>query len=152
MKSTNLTPAQVADMLGVSSSTLRLWSKQFADHLSEAARPGAGKRRTYTADDLALLQRAHAALHDGRTVADVNILLGVPAGSGVALVTTAAMIGELQAARATIADLAALQTANADAIGKLTNEVQALRSEVDAMQRRGFWARLFNRPAPGGDK
>lgn len=146
MKSQNLTPAQVANMLGVSSSTLRLWSTQFADHLSEAARPGAGKRRSYTPDDVSTLTQARDALRSGRTVPDVVSLLSVPQDTpGVALVTQQAMIGELNAARAALVSLAAQQTANADAIANLTTEVADLRSQVEAMKRRGFWARLFNR-------
>ena len=145
MKSTNLTPSQVADMLGVSPSTLRLWSKQFADHLSETARGGDRRRRSYNAADVEIFRRAHAALHDGRTVADVNILLGVPASAGTALALNESMSTELQAARASLAILAAQQTEHASQIANLTDQVATMRAELDAMQRRGFWARLFNR-------
>ena len=146
MKSTNLTPSQVASMLDVSSSTLRLWSGQFADHLSPAANPGERRRRSYTADDVSVLQQARDALRSGRTVHEVVVLLSVPQDApGTALVTQQAMIGELNAARAALASLAAQQTANADAIDKLTNQVANLQVEVETMKRAPWWKRLFNR-------
>jgi DNA-binding transcriptional MerR regulator len=151
MKSQNLTPSQVADMLGVSPTTVRLWSTQFADHLSAAARPERGKRRSYTADDLAVLQRAHMALRDGKTVPEVAALLSAaPVSSGVALVTTGAIVGELNATRATLAAMRdewrAQQEQQTASIQTLADEVQALRGEVEALKARGFWARLLNRP------
>lgn len=164
MKSQNLTPSQVAAMLDVSASTVRLWSSQFADHLSEPARGGGGKRRSYTPDDLAVLQRAKIALRDGRTVPEVVVLLGAsPSASGAALVTTAAIVGELNAQRAAVASLSdevkrlreqqtTTAAQHADALGKviadsaaLADQVADLRKELDAMRSRSWWQRLFNR-------
>ena len=153
-----LSPSQAAQLLGIGGSTLRLWSGQFANHLSAAAQGGSGRRRHYTPDDIATLTRARDMLRNGATVADVGDRLGVvaPDAGSAALVTVAALSDDLQSTRAALAAIAAAmttqQTQHAADLLQLTNEVQALRSEVDAMQRRGFWARLFNRPAPGGDK
>lgn len=140
MKSNNLTPSQVAAMIGVSTSTVRLWSTQFADFLSDAARPGAGRRRSYTPDDVGVLQRAYTALHEGKTVSDVvQLLAASPVQSGTALITTGAILGELNAARAALADT----NARVDA---LTTELEALRAEVVALKsRRTFWDRLRRR-------
>ena len=47
-----ITPAQAADLIGVSTATLRRYSTQFKKHLSKYAR---AKRRQYTQRDLATL-------------------------------------------------------------------------------------------------
>ena len=111
-----------------------------------------------------MLQRAKTALRDGRTVPEVVVLLGAsPGASGASLVTTAAIVGELNAQRAAVASLAdevgrlrsqQITTAaqHADALGKviadsaaLADEVANMRAELDAVRRRSWWRRLFNR-------
>lgn len=164
-----LSPSQAAQLLGIGGSTLRLWSGKFANHLSEAAQGGSGRRRHYTPDDIATLARARDMLRNGATVADVADRLGVvaPDAGSASLVTVAALSDELQSTRAalvTLADelrrrqddhaasLAALQTANADAIANLTSQVADLRAQVATMQRAPWWRRLFNRPSRAGYK
>lgn len=236
----NLTPAQAAALLGVSGSTLRRWSDDYADRLSEAASPGAGRKRTYTPDDLAVLQRAAALLKAGKPPAEVGALLGVVpeslAPTGSALVTLPKIAGDLsqaievigrlqqlaqaqaaevdrlraeherqaqaladiqrqqaeqaqaqaaeieqlkaqqahaqqattQAIQAMISDRAALEMQHAQALAEIERrraeqtqaqqvatqaEIAALRDELQALDRRGFWDRLLNRkPKPTGDK
>ena len=164
MKSQNLTPSQVASMLGVSASTIRLWSTQFANHLSETARGGDRRRRSYTPEDVASLARARDAFRAGKTVPEVAALLNAaPVASGAALITTAAIVGELSAARAGLAALTdevgrlrqqqtTTAAQHADALGKviadsaaLADEVATMRAELDAMRSRSWLARLFNR-------
>ena len=69
----NYRPREMAERLGISASTLRLWSNQFADVLSNYAtkaptgdRTPAAQRR-YTDDDLRTLLRAKALLAQGLT-------------------------------------------------------------------------------------
>ena len=157
-----LSPSQAAQLLGIGGSTLRLWSGQFANHLSEAARGGSGRRRHYTPDDIATLTRARDMLRNGATVADVGDRLGVvaPDAGSAALVTVAALSDDLQSTRAALvsladelrrrqddhaASLAALQTEHAADLAKLAGQVADLRAEVDAMKRAPWWRRLFNR-------
>lgn len=98
----NLTPAQAAALLGVSGSTLRRWSVDYGDRLSEAARPAPGRKRTYTPDDLATLQRARDLLKAGKPPAEVGALLGVAPDAaqprGGALVTLPRLAADLQRA------------------------------------------------------
>lgn len=160
-----LSPSQAAELLGIGASTLRLWSRDFAIHLSETARGGGGRRRHYTPDDIATLTRARDLLRSGATVADVAGRLGVvsPDAASAALITTA-LTDELQQTRAAVASLASevlrlrdQQTATAKqhaaALGnviadsaQLASEVAELRAQVAELRKRGFWARLFNRP------
>lgn len=63
------TPKQVADSLGLSSTTIRIYSAKWSDYLSPAANPEAGQPRLYSDDDLAVLATI-AALRDNQATAD----------------------------------------------------------------------------------
>lgn len=67
-------PVELARQLDVSTSTLRRWAGDFAEHLSESAR-ASDTRRRYTARDVAVLRRAQQLLDAGNTIASVNDLL-----------------------------------------------------------------------------
>ncbi|MGD8397560.1 MAG: MerR family transcriptional regulator [Anaerolineae bacterium] len=72
-----LLPHEVASELDVSPSTLRRWSNEFADHLSDSAgrpQPELGSKtahRRYTEDDLATLETIKDLLADGLTYVQV---------------------------------------------------------------------------------
>src|SRR5512145_2615772 len=104
-----LTPAQAAAVLAVSPSTLRRWSADFAQHLSEAARGAAGRRhRSYTPDDIATLQRAGELLKTHAPAEVANLLgLGDETQHSAALVTLPNIANELQQTRATLASMRA---------------------------------------------
>lgn len=74
-------PADVAKRLGVSTSTLRLWSKEFAAHLSPGAQSTASEQgrylqRRYAEEDVAVLLRAKALVQGERlTAAQANARL-----------------------------------------------------------------------------
>ena len=50
------TVKQTATELDVSTSTVRTWSREFADHLSDTANPEYGMARDYTEDDIAVFK------------------------------------------------------------------------------------------------
>ena len=57
---------EVAELLGISPSTLRSWTKRFAEFLSpEAANPPPRKRRRYTEQDVALLMEVKGLRDQG---------------------------------------------------------------------------------------
>ena len=64
-----LTPKQVADGLNLSSTTIRNYSRLWADYLSPSANPEAGQPRLYTQDDLAVMGTI-AALRDNQATTD----------------------------------------------------------------------------------
>jgi DNA-binding transcriptional MerR regulator len=73
-------PNQIATTLGISPATLRLWSKHFAEHLSDGAalRPRGDKRprqRRYTDADVAVLREAGHLLTQGLTYEQVKTYL-----------------------------------------------------------------------------
>lgn len=76
-------PGTVAQVLAISPATLRQWSNEFSDFLSESARqtltegPGHAQRR-YTADDIAILRRAKSLLASGLTYAETRERLAQP--------------------------------------------------------------------------
>lgn len=117
----HITPAQAAALLSVSSSTLRAWSVAFGEHLSPSAKGGGGRKRSYTADDLATLQRAAALIREGHSPIEAADLLGLtdqtPAAALVALPDMAA----------------ALQQSHA-LVMRLAGEVAALRDDLQAQQ------------------
>jgi DNA-binding transcriptional MerR regulator len=158
--SSNLTPAQAAGLLGVSGSTLRRWSSDYADRLSEAARPGPGRKRSYTPDDLATLQRARDLLNAGKSPIEVGALLGVaPAAltpTGAALVTLPSMAGELAQAIEVIGQLQQIAQSTRADLDRLRDEhagtradLDRLQAELSALERRGFWDRVLNRKPTG---
>lgn len=68
-------PRDIALSLGISPSTLRLWSTRFATHLSESARKefgGPTGQRRYTDDDLTALRRVKGHLDQGLTYAETG--------------------------------------------------------------------------------
>lgn len=102
MGNSDLTPGQVAALLGVSPSTLRLWSSKFGHFLSSTAQGGAGSKRRYTPADLATLERVHTLLAGSKSFEDVDRLLGVAPEAaqptGGALVTLPRIAADLQRA------------------------------------------------------
>ena len=65
-------PGEVATKLGIAAPTLRRWSVQFCDFLSESAgapasESGSNGERRYSESDIALLRRAQALLDRGLT-------------------------------------------------------------------------------------
>ncbi len=102
MGNSDLTPGQVAALLGVSPSTLRLWSSKFGHFLSPTAQGGAGSKRRYTPADLATLERVQTLLAGSKSFEDVDRLLGVAPEAaqptGGALVTLPRLAADLQRA------------------------------------------------------
>lgn len=68
-------PVDAAELLGVSTSTLRRWAQDFAEHLSASASPDAGSRRRFTTRDIAVLRHAKALLDARNATPAVNDLL-----------------------------------------------------------------------------
>ncbi len=48
--------SQVAKRFGVADQTIKNWAAEFAQYLSPTATPEAGKRRGFTAEDVAILR------------------------------------------------------------------------------------------------
>jgi DNA-binding transcriptional MerR regulator len=71
----NFQPAQVAGLLAVDPATVRRWSEWHAEHLSAGANPAPGKRRVYTAHDVAVFQAVQALRLQGLATPAVNARL-----------------------------------------------------------------------------
>jgi len=69
-----ITPGQIAENLQVSSATVRRWSARFASYLSPQT---PGKKRSYTANDLAVLSRVRDLTKNGLTLSVVAGQLAV---------------------------------------------------------------------------
>ena len=136
-----ITPAQTADLLGVSTATLRRYSNLFKKHLSKYAQ---AKRRQYTQNDLATLTRAKAAIRGGNTAARANVILGVidpnelPAPPVAAAMSHAELVGAFQVVGEQFAIMQETQARN-------NEQIAALVARLDALQARSFVDRLLNR-------
>jgi DNA-binding transcriptional MerR regulator len=153
-----ITPAQAADMLGVSTATLRRYATQFKKHLSKYAK---AKRRQYTQSDLATLVKARDYVRGGNNTERTNILLGtITPGDEPLLPATAMSHAELVSSVETARDqlrtvgeqfavMQETQTANSEAILALMAyngaQIAALTARLDALQARSFVDRLLNR-------
>jgi DNA-binding transcriptional MerR regulator len=80
-----LRPKEVRAQLAVSASTLRVWSNEFKNYLSPAARtsPALGRtHRRYTAADVQVLERISQLLQRGHRCEEVKHLLPPPGSLG----------------------------------------------------------------------
>ena len=71
-----LSPAQAAALLDITTRTLRRWSQAFAASLSESARRK-GRKRHYSGDDIAMLERAKQFIADGLNLSEAAVQLPV---------------------------------------------------------------------------
>ena len=71
------TPTAAAALVGVSVSSLRNWCRDFADNLSEGARPPTGTERKLTAQDIAILQRVKELRAQGMATGEIKTTLQV---------------------------------------------------------------------------
>lgn len=58
--------SQVAKRFGVADQTVKNWAAEFAQYLSPTATPEPGKRRSFTADDVAIFALVHGMVGRGR--------------------------------------------------------------------------------------
>ncbi|MFQ6016519.1 MAG: MerR family transcriptional regulator [Anaerolineae bacterium] len=147
-------PKEVRQKLGIASSTLRAWAKQFASSLSPgAANPprlpdGRIGSRLYTAEDLATLQRAKELLAQGltyRQVAEVLTRGMTTAAVGTAAIPPLAPLDELIDVLHTIAD----QSGRLDRLESRLDDLEKWLARSDGRgrivlhksRRTGRWSR-----------
>jgi DNA-binding transcriptional MerR regulator len=66
------TTSEVARLLSVTSATIRNCTQELADHVSPAATPPLGKKRSFTDEDMAVLSAAKSLLAEGLTYAEAD--------------------------------------------------------------------------------
>ena len=153
-----VTPAQAADMLEVSTATLRRYSRQFSEHLSESAK---AKRRRYTQDDLGMLARARDLLRQGTPVERANSLLRtlspdtndrMPVAATMSHVELVAAFSEgreiLRSISERLANLEQAQAASIETQAANIETIESLQERLWWLQTRSFIDRLLNRDMP----
>ena len=136
MEPTRLNPGQVAQLLGISTRTLRRWSTAFSNSLSAGARRR-GRKRSFDGQDVATLRQASELLDDGLTLAQIAERL--PAIEPNQPVTALTLSTE--------ASMALGQALERTA--RLTDDVSDLDVRVDQLERwlaLPWWRRIFTRP------
>ena len=145
-------PREIASELGIGSSTLRLWSVQFAADLSASARKASGEnstpwaQRRYTEEDLELLLRVKAMLAQGFTYEEAKHRLRHSQATGARKPGRLIPIGELRAVQessgCSSSEQEALQTKDKTiatlkgSLGFLDAYLQAVRQERDEVRQR----------------
>jgi len=162
---------KTAKALGLSPTTIRIWTEKFAAYLSPGANPNKGKRRKFTEDDLVIFNTISVLRDRGDNFDEINQALkdgtrieqtdkptegdSPPASKGTALQTEAFT----QTIASFEARLNRYETKIDDLQGKLleaTERATAAETELKVRKEvtdqksaegdsRGFWARLFNR-------
>jgi DNA-binding transcriptional MerR regulator len=130
-------------LYGVTAETVRNWSEVFSSHLSIHANPGKGRKRSFTVEDMQVIDLI--ANEKKRGVTFDEILMALIAGSRgdtpPALETVDAMIGEDTESTLTVqvADLQtklALATRQLEALATVHEENIRLKAETAATERR----------------
>jgi len=152
-----LTPTQAAHLLGIDTSTLRRYARQYGEHLSEQANQ---KRRHYTAVDISTLRQAQTLLRSHNPKDVVGLLAVVdPSAEPPAIVESQlpALAGELERARELLNDMAVRigdieseREIDRTTIDAQATELAELRADHERLRKwieTPFWQRMF-RPPP----
>ena len=142
-----ITPAQTADMLSVSTATLRRYATQFKKHLSKHAK---AKRRQYTQKDLAVLTRARGLMKGGASADRTNAVLGTVSPTDAIVLPANAMshaelVSAVEQARDQMLLIGEHFTIMKDKQVENTEQIAVLVERLNALQSRSFVDRLFNR-------
>ncbi len=130
------TPKQVADSLNLSSTTIRNYSRLWADYLSPSANPQAGQGRIYTEDDLAVMATI-AALRDSQATTD-QIRAALDAGQRLEPMPPPEVerAGQADQADPSQASAAAAAAAASTAIDIYRDRVNQLEARADRLADR----------------
>jgi len=133
------TPKQVADSLDLSSTTIRNYSRLWADYLSLSANPQAGQGRLYSEDDIAVISTIVALRENGATTDQIRAALD--AGQRLEPMRplqeeTPADDGPTVEARAAADQARAAVNAAETAIAIYRDRVNQLESRADALADR----------------
>lgn len=134
-------PASVAQRLSISPATLRVWSGEFAQFLSQAAQTslteaGGRAQRRYTDDDIATLRRAKTLLAGGLTYGQVREALAEPPAAAPASepATPAPAPAEPPASEAPSAALAIIEQARL-AMVSMQQTIEAQAAHLQPLPR-----------------
>lgn len=133
---------QVADLFGVSSTTVRNWAGEFKDYLSPTAQPSGGGRYLFTEDDVRVFALAHLGVQRGMDYESIHRELKngqrgeIPeyaetAGALVPLAATQQLVRMKDEIERLNQEIEILQTARDKAEGK----VDLLRSLLDEREQ-----------------
>lgn len=136
METTRLSPGQCAQLLGISTRTLRRWAAAFTNSLSAGARRR-GRKRSFDGQDVATLRQAGELLDGGLTLVQIaERLPAIAADQPVTALTlsteSAMMLGQ------------ALERTS-----RLSDNVSDLDVRLDQLEQwlaLPWWRRIFTKP------
>jgi len=62
-------------LLGVSDTTVRKWTQEFSDYLSDSAKAIGSRQRSFTEDDVVIMQTIASLSNDGHSYAEIRLRL-----------------------------------------------------------------------------
>ncbi|HOR57653.1 MAG TPA: MerR family transcriptional regulator [bacterium] len=136
-----ITPKQASETLGVSASTLRRWASDFDAFLS----PRTTVKRTYTPDDIAVLERVKDLFSKGMTTPQVKEALQLVDLRPVdkALITLPTVLQALELARNQLADYEYK-------LDTLTKRLDSLEAQLN-WHNRPWYQKIGKRPPADKD-
>ena len=135
MEPTRLSPGQCAQLLGISTRSLRRWCVAFTNSLSAGARRR-GRKRSFTGQDVATLRQAGELLDAGLTLAQIAERL--PAISADQPVTALTLSTEASMALGQVLERTA----------RLSDNMSEIDDRLDRFERwlsLPWWRRIFTR-------
>ena len=131
------TPTQTARHAGISPNTVRLWSREYREFLSEHANPPTGVDRSYTATDVATMQAIAQLRANNISTADVKERLrSQPPQAPDTLQDTTTAANEASAAPPVSNALAPASDAVQTFLAHAGTKLDDVASKVDGMDRR----------------
>lgn len=134
--------AEIAKALGVTTNTIRNWTKQYGDHLSPGAQPAAGQERNYDPHDLAVLRYVQGCVKEGLQHTEIALRLTettigaaeAPEAPQAPTETAPEALLPLQVAQASIERFDTLQTA----LQRQADRLQAIEAQQSRLQEQRF--------------
>ena len=131
------TPTQTARHAGISPNTVRLWSKEYREFLSEHANPAPGVDRSYTPGDVAVMQEIAQLRANNISTADVKERLRQqPPQAPDTLQDNTTAANEAPAAPPVSNALAPASDAMTAFLAHAGTKLDDVASKVDGMDRR----------------
>ena len=146
MEARKLTPGQTAELLGISTRTLRRWSTAFTTSLSEGARRK-NRKRSYTGQDVETLRRAAELLNGGLTLKQAAERLPVVSPDKQ---TSAVMIApEDQIMLGRVMERTSMLTDTVTDHDERLDRIERRSRQLEEWAAGPWWRRMFGKPPEG---
>jgi DNA-binding transcriptional MerR regulator len=85
MNAKPLKVGEIAKQFGVTTNTIRNWSKRYTEHLSDSANPPGGGERLFTTRDVNVMAYIQSAMNEGMNHNEISVRLGEKTFTGASV-------------------------------------------------------------------